>query len=275
MSRVDEVQRLCRRMLGDGPAARAAAEASQRAAGSAAADGAAGSAAADDRITRLRAALSACRDLGAGQTGESGGSRLTGAGSRAPGSPTASSTAQAAAAPADAAGAQTPATGDPEADAAAGQAPPGTGSDSVGLRVAVARELTVATAALSERQRALLALRDLLGLDHGEIGQVLGGPSDEVALGLAQARIALRDRLRGATAPAGSCVERDRALRTVTRRLDGEPIAEADEDWIIEHLGLCASCGRAHAAMLEAAACYRAWPTDSAGDPTAAVGAGR
>jgi DNA-directed RNA polymerase specialized sigma24 family protein len=274
MSRVDEVERLCRRMLGDGSSARAAAEASGRAT----AKGPPGQAQ-GDRIARLRAAVAACRDLRPTEAREEGtDGRAPGAPiTRRPGSPAVSSTAQAAAAPADAAGAQTPATGDPAADAVAGQNPAGSGSGSGSgsgdLRAAVARELATATAGLSERQRALLALRDLLELDHGEIGQVLGADLDAVALGLAQARVALRERLRGATAPAGACVERDRALRTVTRRLDGGPIAEADEDWIIEHLGLCVSCGRAHAAMLEAAACYRAWPIDPVTEaPPAAAG---
>jgi hypothetical protein len=61
-----------------------------------------------------------------------------------------------------------------------------------------------------------------------------------------------------------SCDERERALRTIAHRQDGEPVTDADEDWLIEHLGHCLGCARAHSTMLEASACYRAWRFDEA-----------
>ncbi len=92
---------------------------------------------------------------------------------------------------------------------------------------------------------------------------------------LAEARLDLRTQLRGAGAPQPDCDERERALRTIARRQDGEEVAAADDDWLIEHLGHCRGCRQAHAAMLEASACYRAWASpDTPGDPVAATAAG-
>ncbi len=129
------------------------------------------------------------------------------------------------------------------------------------LAEAVARELATAAARLPERQREALALRELVGLSHAEIGTVAGVEADAVAPLLAGARLALRTELRGEGPERPPCDERERALRTIARRQDGEPVSEADEDWLIEHLGHCVGCARAHSAMLEASACYRAWRT--------------
>jgi Sigma-70, region 4 len=188
----DELERFCIRMLGDGPAARAAADAAGRAGG-------------EDRLDRLRAAVAECRQR-----------------SDAP---------------------------EPDADDG-GQA---------GLAAAVARELAVACAGLTEAQRELLALRELIGLSYAEIAAVTGAAPEDVAPLLADARLALRAQLRGAAAAAPECPERERALRTIAARQDAEGVPEADEEWLIEHLGICRGCAQAHAALLEAAARYRAW----------------
>jgi hypothetical protein len=194
----DELQRLCIRLLGDGPTARTAAETAGQAGG-------------EDRVAALRAALHACRG---------------------------------------------------EAD----QTPAATGNH--GLRAAVAAELASATARLPASDREALALRDLLGLPYEEIDAVTGTAPEEVAPLLARARIRLRDALRGASETAPECVEHDRALRTIAARQDGEPVPAADEDWLIDHLGLCRGCAQDHAAMLEAAACYAAWDASPAGAPS-------
>jgi len=156
---------------------------------------------------------------------------------------------------------------------------PGTGAvpdaDEPGsLAEAVARELAAATAQLPERQREALALRELLRLSHGEIALVLGLDASAVGPLLARARLRLRTALRGAGAPLEPCDERERALRTIALRVDGEPVSEADEDWLIEHLGHCVGCGRAHSAMLEASVCYRAWRLDEAEDEASAAASG-
>ena len=193
---MDDVQRLCVRLVGEA-AGRDAAEAARAQAGG---DGTAG----------LKAALAACR--------------------------------------------QAPA----EADDAGG--PAGVvGETSGGLADAVAAELRRAVSGLEREARELLALRDLLGLSYAEIADVIEGESDRVALGLAAARLGLREQLRGPGHPQPECPERDRALRTIAARQDGQPVPAADDDWLIEHLGHCRGCAQAHAAMLEAAACYRAW----------------
>lgn len=143
---------------------------------------------------------------------------------------------------------------------------PDAGSD---LASAVARELRDAVAQLSPAEREAMALRDLLGLSYSEMAAVLGAEPDRMAPLLASARVALRERLRGPSAPAPPCAERDRAREAIARRQDGEPVATPDEDWLIDHLGHCRGCARVHAAMLEAAAGYRAWPADDAPAPAA------
>ena len=61
-------------------------------------------------------------------------------------------------------------------------------------------------------------------------------------------------------------IERDRTLRLLASRQDSEPVSEADHEWLLAHLAGCPSCDMAHAAMLEASVCYRAWPREQ---PTA------
>jgi hypothetical protein len=136
------------------------------------------------------------------------------------------------------------------------RAAPGTDG---GLSAAVARELAVASARLPQRQREALALRELLRLGHEQIGDVIGIDTAAVAPLLARSRLRLRAELRGAPVAANDCPERERMLRTATLRQDGEAVPAADDDWFIEHLGHCAGCGRAHAAMLEGSVCYRGW----------------
>jgi hypothetical protein len=150
-----------------------------------------------------------------------------------------------------------------------------------GLAGAIARELALATAKLPERQREALALRELLGLPHGQIARVVGVEHVAVAPLLARARLRLRAELRGDGEPRAECLERDRALRTIALRQDAEDVAAADDDWLVEHLGHCAGCAQAHSAMLEASVCYRAWQLEDAPSPagsdraqTAGPGAG-
>jgi Sigma-70, region 4 len=147
------------------------------------------------------------------------------------------------------------------------------GVEAGSLAEAVARELAQATAQLPERQREALALRELLGLSHDEVGAVVGLDPSAIGLLLARARLRLRVELRGEGAALPPCDERERALRTIALRQDGEPVSEADEDWLIEHLGHCVGCARAHSTMLEASACYRAWRLDEEAEAPAGAGA--
>jgi hypothetical protein len=132
------------------------------------------------------------------------------------------------------------------------------------LLSAVARELASATAALPERHREALALRERAGLSYEQISAAIGIGAPAVPVLLARARLRLRDQLRGVDAVSEpSCGERQRALRSLAMRQDGEPMSEVDAEWLVEHLGACDSCGRAHAAMLEASLCYRAAAVDT------------
>src|ERR1700742_4603555 len=132
-------------------------------------------------------------------------------------------------------------------------------TDPDALPAAIARELAAAAGGLTPEQREALALRELLRLSYDELAEAADVAPDGVAVLLAQARLDLRTQLRGAGAPQPDCDERERALRTIARRQDGEEVTAADDDWLIEHLGHCRGCRQAHAAMLEASACYRAW----------------
>jgi sigma-70-like protein len=161
-----------------------------------------------------------------------------------------------------------------QGSAPAPDAPPPDGdgdrpTDPDALPETIARELAAATAGLPLAEREALALRELLGLRHGAIADATGVAPERVALLLARARLDLRRQLRGAGVAQPECDERERALRTIALRQDGEGVPDADEDWLIEHLGHCRGCRQAHAAMLEASACYRAWaspdlPADAA-----------
>jgi predicted DNA-binding protein (UPF0251 family) len=148
-------------------------------------------------------------------------------------------------------------------------------TDPAALPEAIARELAAAASGLPPAEREALALRELLGLSHDELADIAGVAPDAVAELVAQARLDLRTELRGAGAPQPECDERERALRTIARRQDGEEVPAADDDWLIEHLGHCRGCRQAHAAMLEASACYRAWTSPAMpADPVAGASSG-
>jgi len=140
----------------------------------------------------------------------------------------------------------------------------GVGQASPDLAHAVADELAGAAARLPQRQREALALREMLRCSHREVASAIGIEAVAVAPLLARARVRLRSELRGTPPPPSDCRERDRGLRTIALRQDGEPVSRDDNDWLIEHLGHCVGCGQAHAAMLEASVCYRAWPVPDA-----------
>lgn len=128
------------------------------------------------------------------------------------------------------------------------------------LAQAVDAELELASARLPHDQREALALRGLTRLAYPQIGHVMALEVPAVARLLAQARLDLREQLRGPYPHEGQpCPERDRALGILARRLDSEPLDEADDGWILPHMAQCPGCERAHAVMLEASFRYRAW----------------
>lgn len=183
-----------------------------------------------DRLAMLAAASRICRERAEGLDG---------------GSP------RAAAADGDVASAQAGA-GETSGLAGAGEA--------FGLAAAVARELAASTARLPERQREALALRELLALSYQQISQVMGIETTAVAPLLAQSRLRLRAERRGVSAADADCQDRERALRLLACRQDSEALSADDDAWVLAHMAGCVACETAHAAMLEASVCYRAWP---------------
>jgi hypothetical protein len=127
------------------------------------------------------------------------------------------------------------------------------------LAETAAAEVGAAVAALDQRQRTVLELRDSRGCSHAEIARELALDETSAAVLLARARLALRERLRGSGAETGPCADADRALASLARRQDGEALQAPEIDWLYAHLRECAGCRQAHAAMLEAALRYRTW----------------
>ncbi len=210
---MDEVLELCRRVLGQASSA-------QQAAAQARAEGRRG------RVTKLAAAIKACRALADGASDE-----------------------------------QLPAL--PPDDQPSDSARPA-------LAAAVARELSSASARLPEREREVLALRELLRLSYKEIARVMAIKPTAVPMLLAEARLRLQVERRGTSVELGAgCAEGERALRLLARRQDSEPVSAADQEWLLQHMAQCEACERAHAAMLEASVCYRAWLPEEAPTPVA------
>jgi len=139
-----------------------------------------------------------------------------------------------------------------------GAAPVDGGGDR-SLQEAVAQEMQAANALLAERHREALALREHLGLTHEQIARVMGIEPAAVAAILARARLALRTARRGPLPAQQPCSDSERALAALARQQDGEEISDQEVEWLLDHLRDCRGCEHAHAAMLEASACYRGW----------------
>jgi hypothetical protein len=148
------------------------------------------------------------------------------------------------------------------AERGAAEAAPDPVAADCGLAQTLAREIEAATSRLPHNQREALALRELLELSHEQIAGAIGVETTAVAPLLAQARLTLRTEVRGPVDQAAACAERDRAVRMMAQRQDSEPLSDAEDSWLLEHLGECVACKEAHAAMLEASVCYRAWQVD-------------
>lgn len=115
---------------------------------------------------------------------------------------------------------------------------------------------------LPERQREVLALRDLEELSYDEIAAILEVNGNTVAQLISRARINLRDEMRGTAlasvaAPSPEC---ERALPLIATRDDGQlEAASSDAAWLDAHLADCERCRLGVEAMEEADASYRAW----------------
>ena len=115
---------------------------------------------------------------------------------------------------------------------------------------------------LPERQREVLALRELVQLSYDEMATIMETNRDAVAQLISRARINLHDELRGnllasVAAPSPEC---ERALPLIAMRDDGQlEAASSDAVWLDTHVDSCGRCRLGVDAMQEAGASYRAW----------------
>lgn len=121
--------------------------------------------------------------------------------------------------------------------------------------------IRAANARLPERQREVLALREIEGMSYEDIANLLEMNSNSVAQLISRARIRLRAELRGEAAAgvAASTPECEQALPLIARRQDGKLKDPAEVEWLTNHLATCSSCPVAAEAMAEAGVSYRAW----------------
>jgi RNA polymerase sigma factor (sigma-70 family) len=123
-------------------------------------------------------------------------------------------------------------------------------------------EIDEASMRLPERQREVLALRDLEELSYDEIAAIMEVNGNAVAQLISRARINLCDEMRGTAlasvaAPSAEC---ERALPLIATRDDGQlEAASSDAAWLDAHLAGCRRCRVGVEAMQEADASYRAW----------------
>ena len=120
-------------------------------------------------------------------------------------------------------------------------------------------EIRRANAELPERQREVLALRELEELSYDEIAEIMDMNRNSVAQLISRARINLRDALRGTALAtvALSTEDCERAVVLLAARQDLEP--GGDAEWLDLHLLDCDTCRLSREAMEEAGLSYRSW----------------
>ncbi|MCC6831645.1 MAG: sigma-70 family RNA polymerase sigma factor [Thermoleophilia bacterium] len=116
-----------------------------------------------------------------------------------------------------------------------------------------------ANAALPERHRLALALRELEDMDYAQIGEVLEVTPDAVGQILVRARLGLRRQLRLASVDEERMAPACRArLGEVGALIDGQ--LDHDRAHVLrQHLAACATCAQVRAAFEDARIRYRAW----------------
>jgi RNA polymerase sigma-70 factor (ECF subfamily) len=122
-------------------------------------------------------------------------------------------------------------------------------------------EIREANSRLPERQREVLALRELEGLSYDEIAEIMDMNRNSVAQLISRARLKLRDELRGTALAsiAASSPDCERALPLIALRDDGQLSDGSDADWLDGHVAGCDTCQLGIEAMQEAGTSYRAW----------------
>jgi len=129
------------------------------------------------------------------------------------------------------------------------------------MLAALQESVQAANAKLPERQREVLALRELEDMSYDEIAAVMDMNRNSVAQLISRARIKLRDELVGSALASVSAASPDcqRALPLIAMRQDGQLKDADDKQWLDEHIGDCATCKVSIEAMSEAGVSYRAW----------------
>ena len=125
-----------------------------------------------------------------------------------------------------------------------------------------------ANLSLPERQREVLALKELEDLSYDEIAEIMGMNRNSVAQLISRARINLRSALQGTALAsiASTSPDCERALPLIAAQQDSQlPDDSADADWLGDHLMSCDACRLGREAMEEAGLSYRAWLPIGAG----------
>lgn len=145
--------------------------------------------------------------------------------------------------------------------------PPGTEPGEVGLDperaalLAASREdVRAANGRLPERQREVLALRELEQLSYEQIGEIVHLNDNAVAQLISRARIRLREEIRGDALESIAAVSPDceRALPLMACSQDAQRAGADEMDWLWAHMAGCETCRSRRAAMEEAGVSYRA-----------------
>jgi RNA polymerase sigma factor (sigma-70 family) len=116
-----------------------------------------------------------------------------------------------------------------------------------------------ANASLPERQREVLALREVELLSYEEIGEIMDLRANAVAQLISRARIKLRDALRGSALASIEATSPDctRALPLLATLHDEQREDPDAINWLRSHLAACGTCRARRAAMEEAGVSYR------------------
>jgi RNA polymerase sigma factor (sigma-70 family) len=136
-----------------------------------------------------------------------------------------------------------------------------TDPEGAALLAGLQESVRAANATLPERQREVLALRELGDLSYDEIADAMDLNRNAVSQLVWRARIGLRDALRASAVASvvAASEECERALPLIAAAEDGEPIDPADRVWLPAHLATCERCRLGKEALVEAGASYRAW----------------
>ena len=119
----------------------------------------------------------------------------------------------------------------------------------------------LANAQLAPRHREVLALREVAGRSYEEIGQIMGISENAAAQLIWRARSKLRGALTaGAVASVVATSEDCETAQVLINRLqDGEPVTDAEHEWLEDHLDECQRCRASRGMIFEVATSYRLW----------------